>query len=79
MGRVSPDCMPLYAPFLWSCSNLVLDRLGDTTSAAERDAYFLKVDTDGSNGVDFEEFLELVYVFESCLLAFATAADPLCE
>ena len=39
----------------------VLDRLGDKTSAAERVAYFGTVDTDGSNGVDFEEFLELVH------------------
>lgn len=40
---------------------MVLDKLGDCTSAAERRAYFASVDTDSSNGVDFEEFLELVH------------------
>lgn len=39
----------------------VLDRLGDKTSHAQRQAYFLRVDQDGSDGVDFEEFLELVH------------------
>lgn len=41
--------------------NAVLDTLGDTTSEAERREYFNSVDTDNSNGVDYEEFLELVH------------------
>jgi len=39
----------------------VLDTLGDKTSDAERHAYFGRVDQDMSDGVDFEEFLELVH------------------
>jgi hypothetical protein len=41
--------------------SIVLDRLGDKSSRLERERYFLTVDGDGSDGVDFEEFLELVH------------------
>jgi Ca2+-binding EF-hand superfamily protein len=37
--------------------SMVLDQLGDKTGVEEREDYFRRVDYDGSNGVDFEEFL----------------------
>eukprot|EP00051_Salpingoeca_urceolata_P030446 m.8905 g.8905 ORF g.8905 m.8905 type:complete len:202 (+) comp3367_c0_seq1:101-706(+) len=41
----------------------VLDDLGDTSGAEERSRQFALADTDGSGGVDFEEFLELLQRF----------------
>ena len=41
------------------CSCDVLDVIGDTSSDEERRQYFQELDTDQSNGVDFEEFLEV--------------------
>ena len=41
------------------CSCDVLDVIGDTSSDEERKQYFQELDTDQSNGVDFEEFLEV--------------------
>ncbi|CAH1800795.1 unnamed protein product [Owenia fusiformis] len=40
----------------------VLDELGDKTTTATRRKYFDQVDVDRSNGIDFEEFLELIWV-----------------
>jgi len=37
----------------------VLDKWGDTTDQTERVAYFAQIDNDDSEGVDFEEFLEV--------------------
>lgn len=37
-----------------------LDEIGDSSSEEERKRYFKEVDTDHSDGVDFEEFLELI-------------------
>jgi hypothetical protein len=39
----------------------VLDIFGDRTSTADRKEYFKEIDTDGSEGIDFEEFLEVVH------------------
>lgn len=39
----------------------VLDKWGDTTDQSERVAYFAQIDNDDSDGVDFEEFLELAH------------------
>ena len=38
-----------------------LDEIGDKSTTEERRKYFKEVDTDQSEGVDFEEFLE-VYI-----------------
>lgn len=40
--------------------SIVLDRLGDKSTAKERERHFDAVDTDASGAVDFEEFLHLV-------------------
>lgn len=36
-----------------------LDEIGDTSSMDERKRYFKEVDVDQSEGVDFEEYLEV--------------------
>ena len=36
-----------------------LDEIGDTSSLDERKRYFKEVDVDQSEGVDFEEYLEV--------------------
>ena len=44
-----------------------LDEIGDTSSLAERKRYFKEVDVDQSDGVDFEEYLEVYTVHASWL------------
>ena len=41
------------------CRCLALDEIGDTSSMEERKRYFKEVDVDQSDGVDFEEYLEV--------------------
>lgn len=48
--------LPTFSP---RCSDQVLDKWGDTTDQSERVAYFAQIDNDDSDGVDFEEFLEV--------------------
>ncbi len=40
-------------------SCLVMDEIGDTSTKEERKRYFSQVDMDQSDGIDFEEFLEV--------------------
>lgn len=42
-----------------TCRCQALDEIGDTSSVAERKRYFKEVDVDQSDGVDFEEYLEV--------------------
>ena len=42
-----------------SCSCAALDEIGDTSSEEERRRYFQDVDTDKSEGIDFEEFINV--------------------
>ena len=53
------DGNPLSPTFSPRCSDQVLDKWGDTTDQTERVAYFAQIDNDDSEGVDFEEFLEV--------------------
>ena len=46
-----------YCQFLRRCQ--ALDEIGDTSSTDERKRYFREVDVDQSDGVDFEEYLEV--------------------
>ena len=39
-----------------------MDEIGDTSSLAERKRYFKEVDVDQSDGVDFEEYLEVKHM-----------------
>ena len=41
------------------CRCTALDKIGDKSSEEQRRKYFTEVDTDHSDGVDFEEFLEV--------------------
>lgn len=36
-----------------------LDKIGDTSTKKERKKYFREIDKDKSDGIDFEEFLEV--------------------
>lgn len=42
-----------------ACRCNALDKIGDKSSEEQRRKYFTEVDTDQSDGVDFEEFLEV--------------------
>ena len=42
-----------------SCRCHALDEIGDTSTLEERKRYFREVDTDMSEGVDLEEFLQV--------------------
>lgn len=50
--------LPLAPPHV-SCSCAALDEIGDTSSEEERRRYFQDVDTDKSEGIDFEEFINV--------------------
>ena len=53
----------------------VLDEMGDTSSEEERREHFQSVDVDQSDGVDFEEFLEVRS--RHCLTQSDTDSRPL--
>ena len=45
-----------------------MDEIGDTSSMDERRRYFREVDVDQSDGIDFEEFLEVYRIIIMTLL-----------
>eukprot|EP00041_Stephanoeca_diplocostata_P007272 m.101632 g.101632 ORF g.101632 m.101632 type:complete len:202 (-) comp16813_c0_seq5:744-1349(-) len=59
--------------------NTVLDNLGDTTSVEDRREYFSVIDADDSEGIDFEEFLQLVHGILVGTTQEWTGFDRLCE
>ena len=47
-----------------------LDKIGDQSSEEQRRQYFREVDKDQSDGVDFEEFLEVYIYIHDCTYNF---------
>lgn len=51
------------------CRCDALDEMGDRSTTEERWRYFEELDTDHSDGIDFEEFLEVCWHQSLCMHA----------
>ncbi len=48
-----------------TCRCQALDEIGDESTIEDRQKYFDEVDSDHLDGVDFEEFLEVLYTYST--------------
>lgn len=55
-----PENTLFYIVLLHACRCNALDEIGDKSSPEERSKYFKEVDTDRSDGVDLDEFLQVI-------------------